>query len=314
MEVFDIIAQSEDFKYFAKSGNSIAHSVMLINRDEEYTLDFAKLLAVLILDGRIDKSSQNYQKVMFGSHPDVKYYPAKNQLLVADSEEIVSESFVRPIFSSRKIFIIKNIDNSTESAQNKLLKTLEEPSEDAYLILTCSNPNQVLPTIKSRCIKRELAKVPEEQILALLGESENSALAAVVADGGVGKAQRLANKEGLDELASVAVEVLTKMLSSKQVLEFSKRIQKFPKDFELFIQCLSFAVESLLQIKAGVEPKLAIFKEQLASKADDYTIRALCKINEKICELEREMFYNVNPIFAIENLLLNILEVKYICK
>lgn len=314
MEVFDIIAESEDFKYFAKSGRALAHSIMLISKDEEYSLDFAKLLAVLILDEKIEKTSQNYQKVMLGSHPDVKYYPAKNQLLVADSEEIVSESFVKPIFSSRKVFIIKSIDNSTESAQNKLLKTLEEPSEDAFLILTCSNPNLVLPTIKSRCVKRELAKVPDDKVLALLGQNENSILAAAIADGGVSMAQRLANKEELKELAAIAVEVLTKMASSKQILDFSKRIQLFPKDLQLFVQCLSVAVESLLQIKAGLQPRLEMFKDELAAKADDYTIRALCKIDEKICGLERELFYNVNPIFAIENLLLNILEVKYICK
>ena len=98
------------------------------------------------------------------------------------------------------------------------------------------------------------------------------------------------------------------------VLDFSKKIQKHSKDFSLFVKCLSVAVESMLQIKAGVKPKFEIFKEQLSAKAEEYTIRALCKIDEKICQLEKELSYNVNPIFAIENLLLNILEVKYICK
>lgn len=313
MEIFDIIMQSQDFDYFAKS-SAPAQSIMLICKDEEFCLEFAKLLAVLILDGKIDKNSQNYQKVMLGAHPDVKYYPTKNQLLVADSQEIVAESFVKPIFSSRKIFVIKNIDNSTESAQNKLLKTLEEPSKDVFMVLTCSNPNLVLPTIKSRCVKKELAKVDDEQILKLLGQSENAAIATAVADGGVGLAQRLAAKPELSEIATVAVQVLTQMTSSKQILDFSKKIQKHSKDFSLFVKCLSVAVESMLQIKAGVKPKFEIFKEQLSAKAEEYTIRALCKIDEKICQLEKELSYNVNPTFAIENLLLNILEVKYICK
>ena len=311
MKVFEIIKQSDDFKYFANA-KDVPHSILLSSKDEQYAFDMAKLLAIQILDGKVEEDSEIFKKVMAFSHPDVRYYPSKNQLLVADSEEIVSESFVKPVFSRSKIFIIKNIDNSMESAQNKLLKTLEEPSKDVYLILTSQNPALVLPTIKSRCVKRDLAKLNDQQIEHVLNSV--NPLAVKLADGGLGKAIILSQKPDLDEIFALAFDIMTKMNSSKQILSYSKRLQKFTKDFQLIVECMEFILEDLLKLKAGKKIRFEMFEEELKKASESYSIKALIKINEKINKQQKEVFYNVNQLIAMENLLLNILEVKYICK
>ena len=67
---------------------------------------------------------------------DIKVYPKNNEkLLVADSNEIVAESFIKAVNLPYKVFIINNVDASTEEAQNKLLKILEEPPENVYFLL-----------------------------------------------------------------------------------------------------------------------------------------------------------------------------------
>ncbi len=311
MKVFEIIKQSDDFKYFANA-KDVPHSILLSSKDEQYAFDMAKLLAIQILDGKVEEDSEIFKKVMAFSHPDVRYYPSKNQLLVADSEEIVSESFVKPVFSKSKIFIIKNIDNSMESAQNKLLKTLEEPSKDVYLILTSQNPALVLPTIKSRCVKRDLAKLNDQQIEHVL--NRDNPLAVKLADGGLGKAIILSQKPDLDEIFALAFDIMTKMNSSKQILSYSKRLQKFTKDFQLIVECMEFILEDLLKLKVGKKIRFEMFEEELKKASESYSIKALIKINEKINKQQKEVFYNVNQLIAMENLLLNILEVKYICK
>lgn len=48
-------------------------------------------------------------------------------------------------------FLIENIENATEEAQNAFLKNLEEPQENLYYFLTTENLAAVLPTIISRC-------------------------------------------------------------------------------------------------------------------------------------------------------------------
>jgi len=53
-------------------------------------------------------------------------------------------------FGKPKILIIANAENLKTDAANSLLKFLEEPTSNTYLILLTKNRNEVLPTIKSR--------------------------------------------------------------------------------------------------------------------------------------------------------------------
>ncbi|NQZ66160.1 MAG: hypothetical protein HRT99_03030 [Mycoplasmatales bacterium] len=49
-----------------------------------------------------------------------------------------------------KILVIKNIENSNKQSLNSLLKFLEEPTPDTYILISTNNLSSVLPTIKSR--------------------------------------------------------------------------------------------------------------------------------------------------------------------
>lgn len=59
---------------------------------------------------------------------------------------------VRPTAGERNIALICDADTMTVRAQNRLLKTLEEPSPGTVLILLSENTENLLPTILSRCI------------------------------------------------------------------------------------------------------------------------------------------------------------------
>lgn len=50
----------------------------------------------------------------------------------------------------RKVVVINSSENMTESAANALLKTLEEPTNNSYLLLVCNDLEMLLPTIISR--------------------------------------------------------------------------------------------------------------------------------------------------------------------
>ena len=65
----------------------------------------------------------------------------------------------------RNIAVIKDADTLTVRAQNRLLKTLEEPFEGTVIMLLSENRENLLDTIKSRCIMYRLEdteKAPEE--------------------------------------------------------------------------------------------------------------------------------------------------------
>jgi DNA polymerase III delta prime subunit len=57
----------------------------------------------------------------------------------------------KPIKFNTKIVLIVDAQNLNLESQNALLKTLEEPPKDCYLILTCSHTHSLIPTIISRC-------------------------------------------------------------------------------------------------------------------------------------------------------------------
>lgn len=53
----------------------------------------------------------------------------------------------------RNIAIVEDVDTLTDWAQNRLLKTLEEPLPGTVILLLSENSENLLPTIRSRCVK-----------------------------------------------------------------------------------------------------------------------------------------------------------------
>ena len=71
-------------------------------------------------------------------------------------------------FAQQKRFIIlENIENSTIGANNSLLKLLEEPPADTYIILLSSHPKRLLPTILSRVQHHEMKPITIEEKKAI---------------------------------------------------------------------------------------------------------------------------------------------------
>jgi len=57
----------------------------------------------------------------------------------------------KPFNHANKIIIIYDAHQLNTESQNALLKTLEDPGENNYVIITTSKPAKLLPTIISRC-------------------------------------------------------------------------------------------------------------------------------------------------------------------
>jgi DNA polymerase-3 subunit delta' len=81
-----------------------------------------------------------------------------------------------------------------KEAANSLLKVLEEPPDHTSLILLTENPQELLPTIRSRAVVYRLGALPAADLEALLAvrrpelKPQERALAARLAEGAVGRA------------------------------------------------------------------------------------------------------------------------------
>lgn len=131
---------------------------------------------------------------------DEKTGRMRSEITVDEIRRLHSFFHMSAADGGRRVAIIDAADEMNPAAANALLKLLEEPPQDATLLLVAHQPGRLLPTIRSRC--RELRLHPLEpkdmaRILAQMDiEGDPDALAAL-AGGSAGEAVRLAGQDGL---------------------------------------------------------------------------------------------------------------------
>jgi len=105
-------------------------------------------------DGRACGQCQSCGLLAAGSHPDVLWIepeePGKG--IPVDRIRAVGEFLaLKGQYGGRQIVLVNPAEAMNRFSANSLLKTLEEPSDEALLILISSQPSLLLPTIRSRC-------------------------------------------------------------------------------------------------------------------------------------------------------------------
>lgn len=315
----EIFAESDEFKTFLSQvrENKQEHSYLLVSKDGFSSLEMATLFAKAILCQNLCGTCENCKKIELKAHPDVKYFPQGDKLLVDDSKKIVDESFTKPIFADKKIFIISNFDNSTQEAQNKLLKSLEEPNDNIYYILTTSNIEKVLPTIRSRCNKIYLSQISEQTIAKMLKCDEATKNLAIKIGGGyLSKSIELSKKKNLAYLTSLAVGLIQDLKSSSMAIEWVKKIIDVKEDVNLLIEIISLVLEDAINLKVNkaAEIRLEDYKAQIEKISAELSLKCLSKLALSLNRAVRDLSYNVGIALVADNLVMEILEVKYLCK
>lgn len=292
------------------------HTILFVSGDSLLSEKMMKTFAQAILCEDLCDECLNCKKLLSDNHPDVMYFPTKNQLLVEDSNKISSESFIRPIFADKKVFVIKDFDKSTAEAQNKLLKIFEEPNENVYYLLSTTNIEKVLPTIRSRCFKISLPILEKAQIEKEIIASCDKELVLELGKGNLGKTIELSRKRDLEEIFGIAKSIFCEMKNSKQVVIYANKILAKKESFDLIVEMVCQILEDLLA-KICKKEELIVLKSQtnfFELIVNDFSVKSVCEIEKLIRKLQEERFFNVNLPAIVDNLLLGILEVKYLCK
>jgi DNA polymerase III gamma/tau subunit len=76
--------------------------------------------------------------------------------------EIIDGLYLSPNESGKKIYVIHDMQNMTPQGQNALLKSLEEPPPFVIFIITATNLDLILETVKSRAVKFKLEHEPAD--------------------------------------------------------------------------------------------------------------------------------------------------------
>jgi DNA polymerase III delta prime subunit len=98
-------------------------------------------------------------EVMAGRNPDVIWVArhADSSMIKTAEIEAMQEHLHLKSPDGYRVAVIADCDQISIEAQNRLLKTLEEPDEQTRIILTTSRPGALLPTVLGRCLKWRVA-------------------------------------------------------------------------------------------------------------------------------------------------------------
>lgn len=251
------------------------------------------------------------------AHPDLTVIQAEAEggvLKVDQIREVQRTINLKPYQSKYRVALFLRFHEANDNAANALLKTLEEAPPHAVLILTAETPEQLLPTIISRCEILRLRPLPAEAVAADLmqsgAEEEQARLLAHISGGRPGYARKLVNDASLLEKREERLNDLQTLLPASRVEKFSYA-DKLSKDKDTMRQTvlvwLSYWRDVLLRV-AGAETALTNIDrnmeiEFLAGRLDLTSARKIVRRLESTLE---KMDRNVNARLLAEVLLLDL--------
>ena len=108
-------------------------------------------------------------KISKSLHPDLFFIsPAGKTIKVDTLRDLKQKVYLHPLETTTRIILIEEAEKMTEAGANALLKILEEPPANNIFILITDRPNQLLPTILSRCHLLSFAPLTTQQIEQIL--------------------------------------------------------------------------------------------------------------------------------------------------
>lgn len=270
--------------------------------------------AALLCENRKDLDScgecQSCMLCNAKTHPDVRIITnqlydssLKSEKLLTDTiRQMKQEIYQKPSLADRKIYIIPNADSMNISAQNSLLKILEEPPLYCTIILIAENSNMFLETVLSRAARIRFSPLGKDSVEKFLEkeliDKEKAKLIASFSGGSIGEAKKLSLEEDITKIREETISALCGLLNSsyKNVFEFSKFLKANRKSYKIvFSEIISF-FESLtkktefnsevLGVSEGKSRVLESFEKKLfngdAFALLEITIKTLLDIEQNV--------------------------------
>ncbi len=156
------------------------------------------------------------------TNPDIIYVNSgeKKSLGVDIIRDVVTDAYIKPFESPKKVYIIEDGDMLTEQAQNAFLKMLEEPPLYTIFIILVSNASSLLQTILSRCTVLSFPQLPREEIKNYITTNYPDAdcdFLASYAEGNPGRVDEIMNNDNFFVLRTNALKMLLPLLSSHKI-------------------------------------------------------------------------------------------------
>ena len=256
-------------------------------------------------------------------HPDMNVIQALDDegrpkeggtLRVNQVRDVQHALSLKPFQAKYRVALFLRFQEANDNAANALLKTLEEAPAHAILLLTADTPEQLLPTIVSRCEILRMRALPvgviEADLLDRGVDAERARLLAHISGGRPGYARRLVDDAAVLEKREERLNDLQTLLSAPRVEKFSYA-DKLAKEKDAMRRTiliwLSYWRDVMLRVAQAETPLTNIDRnmeiEFLAARLDLSAARRVVSDLESALE---KMDRNVNSRLLAEVLLLDL--------
>jgi len=177
--------------------SSLPHALLIVGQKGSGLRTYAELLA------------SNSGTVLMRVVPEQKTSTSVPGISVTKIRELYNDT--RTHLQSPHFVIIDDADAMNHTAQNALLKLLEEPNDSIHFILTSHSPDMLLPTIRSRAQRFDMPAISEldsKKLLTSLGITDDIDIKRLlyIASGKPAELSRLSNdKKVFKELSEQVV-------------------------------------------------------------------------------------------------------------
>jgi DNA polymerase-3 subunit delta' len=250
-------------------------------------------------------------------HADLTIVQADTEggtLKVDQIREARKTLILKPYMSKYRVALFLRFQEANDNAANALLKTLEEAPSYAVLILTADNPEQLLPTIVSRCEVLRLRPLSVDEVQRELEsrglENSRARLIAHISSGRMGYALRLTENDTLLERREERLNDLLALVSASRVEKF-RYADQLSRDRDGMRQTIMFWLsywrDVLLRAAQAGTPLVNVDRnveiEDLAGRTDVASAsRLVRRLEASLEQIDR----NVNPRLLAEVLLIDL--------
>ena len=298
----------ENFKSRCSNGN-LSHAQLISGEDGIGKSILAEILGKLILNGDINRE---YVDI-------INYKPIKTSFGVDDVRDIIDEVNKKPFEGDKKVIIIHQGNKLTIQAQNALLKTIEEPPTEVYIIILCESLELILDTIKSRCEIYKLTPLTKDELykyIAIKGydySEEEKSSAIAFSEGIPGRIDRYFSDTELQELRDKIVDLLLQLTNNEieAILEKEEQLVSYKQNKEEVVNVLSSFIRDILVNKEVYNENLIINRDKIRSierLTNEMSFKKLNKMLLGLQEARKNIKNNVSWAMTVRIMFMDFME------
>lgn len=302
------LSNAEVFKSLTNDIARPSHAYLFYGQDEMLNVEVAKLFAMSIFCGKSACfNCEACKRTELFKNPDLLIIDKPN-IQVSDIEGLIDNVQLKPMIYDYKVVLITSSEGMNEPAQNKLLKTLEEPNPQVVFVLACTNIEKLLPTVRSRLSKHYIPNIDLEHLANDLNAKGIDISKFIHCDITLTDATRMASKQD-DAILDMVEKSIYNLKSSSDIPAIVSGLKLVGEQRVRYLQLMLNAVNCALTNFVGV------FSGELIQHIQSvYKDRVLVKIIELINTAIRKVNANVNFNYVTDELFYNILKERYLCK